>query len=495
VERSADAGGRRRRHRRLPRVVAGALNATSEPGDGTGASSSRSTPADPSGGPARAVKPLRVAIVAANTFEFDSRLTRTAHALADDGHRVTLVAFAAPGLPEHERLAERLDVRRVAVDRTVVSAVRPLPIPIRRALGRLLGIPAGAVSLPPSAPRGGDRLRAPVRRLVEIVAHVRRAGPWRSAVLRAVPDADVYHCKALIALPVIRGAARSHGARYVYDLADLHTEAARLARMPSFVRRLVREREGRWVREAAGLTAVSEGVAAEAAKRFHVERPVVALNCPPAWRPQERGAPASTRITDATGIAPGRPVILYQGGFSVDRGIEELAAAIDRPELRAIDAAAVFLGYGRLRDWLRAEAERRPDRIYVLDAVPPSDLLEWTASADLGFVGQPPRTLNQRLNLANKLFESIMAGVPVLVADGTEHCRVVASRSLGACCDVSDPGSIARAAAALLSAPADERAVLREHCRQVALDEFTWERQRDGLVALYRRLAALRQQG
>jgi glycosyltransferase involved in cell wall biosynthesis len=432
--------------------------------------------------------------VAANTFEHDSRLLRTGRALAADGHRVTLLAFAAPGLPAHEALGERLDLRRLDVDRRISMAFRSLPSWAGRGIARLLALPAGASSLPPSMPRGADRLRAPLRRLAEIAAHQRRIGPWRDAVLAAVPDADVYHCKALIALPVVAGAASRAGAAFAYDLADLHSEAARLARMPGPVRALVRRREGHWVRRAALLTAVSEGVAQEAARRFAVPPPVVVLNCPPAWRPDQPEPTASALLREATGIAPDRPVVLYQGGFSVDRGIEELVAALDEEPLRALDAAVVLLGYGRLRDDLGVAAQRRPGRLFVLDAVPPSELLAWTAGADVGYVGQPGRTLNQRLNLANKLFETIMAGVPAVVAAGTEHCRVVTAEGLGACTPI-EPAGIARAVATLLARPPEAREALRRHCREVALERYSWERQQQGLLAAYRALAERRARG
>ena len=58
---------------------------------------------------------------------------------------------------------------------------------------------------------------------------------------------------------MIRAAARRTGGRFVYDIADIHTEAARLARMPGWFRALVRGRERGWMRAAAGLTAVSPG--------------------------------------------------------------------------------------------------------------------------------------------------------------------------------------------------------------------------------------------
>ena len=82
------------------------------------------------------------------------------------------------------------------------------PASLRHGLARLLGIDPAATQLPTARAVGADRLRAPLRRIAEVVAHARRVGPWRDAVLAAEPAADVYACKALIALPVVRGAAR-----------------------------------------------------------------------------------------------------------------------------------------------------------------------------------------------------------------------------------------------------------------------------------------------
>jgi glycosyltransferase involved in cell wall biosynthesis len=433
---------------------------------------------------------VKIAFVAANTFQYDARQMRAASAVAGDGHTVTLVGLAGPGLPERERLENGIELRRVAVDGTIASAFRPLPVAGRRALARLLGFDPAATQLPPSRATGLDRLRAPIRRLAEIVAHARRVGPWSRAVVAAVPDADVYACKALIALPVIRAAARRAGGRFVYDIADIHTEAARLARMPAWFRALIRARERGWMREAAGLTAVSPGVADEVVRLFGVERPVVVLNCPPAWRPGVELPERTGRLRTATGIAPDRPIVLYQGGFSVDRGIEELVAALDEAPLAGRDLAVVFIGYGRLEGWLKDQAARRPDRIVVVDAIPPDQLQDHTVDADVGFVGQPGRTLNQRLNLANKLFEYLQTAVPVVVADGTAHCALVREHEVGACVDVDRPGDIAAAIAALLDAPAEARERLRRHCRMVALAEYTWEIQGRNVVELYRRLAS-----
>ncbi len=456
-------------------------------------------------GPAPLPGRLRVAIVAANTFEYESRLLKTATTLAEDGHAVTVVAFAGPGLPTTASLGERAELRRVSLDRRIASGLRPIPSPLRSLVLRTTGLTADAEALPAAPARGLDRLRAPLRRGLEILATVRRGRGWSTAVAEAAPGAEVVHAKALIALPVARDAARltagSRG-RFVYDVADLHTESARLVKLPEVLRALVRRREGSLVRRAAGVLAVTPSMARMIARRFGVAEPVVLLNCPPAWHPETPGLVASERLRQAVdgGLRPvpdevrtanpgRRPIVLYQGAFRVDQGIEELVAASDDPVFLATGAAIAFLGFGHLAEWLTGQAARRPDRIVILPAVPEAELLDWTAGADVAFVGAPPRTQNQRLTLPNKLFQSLMAGVPVVVGEGTEHCRLTIAEGVGRCCDVDSAHSIATAIAELLQPPAAEREALKAHCRTVALERYTWETARGGLVDLYRRLA------
>lgn len=445
------------------------------------------TPIDRTGHPARS---LHIGIVAANPFLFDSRFLHTALTLAEDGHRVTILGWAGPGLPSEETLAPGVRLVRLDVPRPISDALRPLPRAVRVGICRVVGLDPTASVLPPDRPRGLDRLRHPIRRVLEIRANTRRVGPWTDLVVRAAPDAEVFHCQSLVALPVARAAARRVGGRFVYDVADYHSEAERLARMPWVVRELVRRQERDWVRDASGFLAVSDPVAKLVAQRWKFDRPAVLLNCPPAWRPDEPGPPVSGLVREATGIAPERPIVLFQGGFSIDRGLEELVAAIREPALRDLGAVAVFMGYGRLQEYLDAAASAQPDLIKVLPAVPVDELLPWTASADVSFVGQPPRTLNHAMNLPNKLFESLMAGVPVVVSKGNEQCRLVTAEAVGSCADIDDPAAIAAALAAILAGTAEERGTLRAHCRMVALTTYTWDQNAGGLVDLYRRMAA-----
>jgi glycosyltransferase involved in cell wall biosynthesis len=433
---------------------------------------------------------LRVAFVTANTFEFDSRTLRAAEALAADGHDVVVLAQAADHLPDEDRTAAGVRVLRLRLDRRIIEGLRPLPLPARRAVEGMLGLRRDAVLSPPRGRGILERIRAPIRRAVEILAYRRRIRPWTDAVLAASPSAHVYSAKALVALPVAAAAARQVGARYVYDIADLHVESGRLAGLPGPLKAVLARREQALLRGAAALIAVTPAMATEIVRRHAVPRPTVVLNVRPRWRPDEPSPPPSDRLARAAGIPADRPIVLYQGAFRADQGIEELLAALDDETLSTVELSAVFLGFGPLEERLRSAASERPGRVAVLPAVPSAELLEWTCGAALAFVGAPPKTHNQRLTTPNKLFESLMAGVPVLVAAGTATCDLVRAADVGVCVDPWTPPAIAGAIAGQLARPGPERAARRVEVRRIALERYNWETEREGLLALYRQLAA-----
>jgi glycosyltransferase involved in cell wall biosynthesis len=401
---------------------------------------------------------------------------------------VRVIALAGAGLAQDEDIGGGVRVTRLTLDRRIISALRPLPMALRGVVARVLGMDPDAVVLPEVRVRGLDRLRYPFRRLLEVAAQVRRVGPWTEAIVRAAPGSDVFHTQALMALPVVEKAARRTGGRFVYDFADYQSEAGRIARMPGFVRALVRRRERRWAEGAAGMLAVSEPMANLVAQRFQTTKPAIVLNCPPAWRADEPGPPASTRLRDALGLPTDRPIVLYHGQFKPDRGLDELVAASDQPQLRQLDPAIVLLGFGRMQPRLEDVARQRPNRVFILPPVPVDELLDWVAGADACYLGCPPVTLNLRLTLPNKVFEAMMAGVPSVAAAGTEQARLVERARIGLTVNVENAGELATALVKLLAAPGDVRHERRRHCRSLALASYSWELRSRPLVDLYRGL-------
>ena len=130
--------------------------------------------------------------------------------------------------------------------------------------------------------------------------------------------------------------------------------------MPGPLKAYLNGRERTWMADAAALTTVTEPMADEIVRRFGVARPTVVMNCRPRWRPGE-ASPSSARLRGAVltaGGSPTAPILLYQGAFREDQGIEELLPALAGEDLRDVPLVTVFMGFA-------AGADRRRNRCQV----------------------------------------------------------------------------------------------------------------------------------
>jgi glycosyltransferase involved in cell wall biosynthesis len=101
-----------------------------------------------------------------------------------------------------------------------------------------------------------------------------------------------------------------------------------------------------------------------------------------------------------------------------------------------------------------------------------------------------PGEANHRLALPHKLFDCMLAGLPVVVPTFAEEvAAVVREAGCGEVVDSADPADVA-AAIGRLADPA-RRAALGAAGRRAALGRFGGAAEAERLVALYRRLAPL----
>jgi len=456
----------------------------------------------------------RLCLILPSTGEFDSRAYRIATSAIARGHEVTILGRSGPGLPDDELHAAGYRIIRVPV-----SAMAGMPFPRLmagfRAIGaRVYGRRATATqststqTTPPSAPKPTGappvtRKRPPflVRARRAVVAAPRRTGlglihyfaipltirSQRIALERIAPAADVYHGMAYSGVPTAIALARRHGGVAVYDARDIYVDAASLARRRGLIRWLVDRNERAAVRAVRRVITVNKPYAEVMARRCATDEPLVILNCaprhtPPAERPR--------RFHEALGLAPDQRVILYHGKFSPHRGIEQLIAAMEHIGENAV---LVLLGFGELEDHLASLAAQPTvaGRVRILPAVPPSDLLDWVASADIVAMPIQPSTLNHRLTTPNKLFEAIAVGAPVVASDLPGMAPIVREIDAGVLVDPTDAQAIAEACRTILAASREVNTERRARILRAAAETYNWERQADELFAEYARLTGL----
>ena len=440
-----------------------------------------------------AIVSQRLVIVLPTTGEFDSRTYRIARSCVARGHDVTILARSAPGLPDEER-----DPAGYQIVRTRVEAIDGLPFPAlwRRLLRRPAGGDGTAASEADTEPGLGvvgrstrssgrnlrSRIRAAGRAVVRLTAIVLTIRAQVRASRGLDPGADLYHGMAYMGIPVAISLAARRKVPVVYDARDIYVDAGNIARLPRPIRRFVGRLERGWARRADRVITVNRPYAEVMASRWDLPLPLIVLNCSFRYEPSD---PRSCRIHEQLGLDRKAAVVLYQGGFSRDRGIEQLIEAI-----RLVpDAVLVLMGYGRLRAELEAVAAdpALEGRVRILPAVPPAELLDWISAADIVAMPIQPTTLNHRLTTPNKLFEAMAAGVPVVASDLPGMASIVRDTGAGLLVDPTDPTAIAAAITSLVTDPA-RRAELAGKALAAAHATYNWETQADELLAEYGRL-------
>jgi glycosyltransferase involved in cell wall biosynthesis len=467
-----------------------------------------------------AVVPQHLVLVLPSTGEFDSRTYRIATTCVARGHTVTVLARHKAGLPwrvEHPAGFTLIRVLATAEDgmpvRPIVRAgrvvVRRLESLVTRRPYQPPGTPRdGAAGAPPAPGSRASGAPAATKGVADSPAETARRVPayvraWmglyrrlaiplqirshRRNAARAAPRGDLIHGMAFMGIPVALTVAKRDGSPVVYDARDIHLEARNLARMGRPARWLLGRTERGWAQAATRVISVNDAYADVLAARWPIERPLVVMNCSYRYTPP---TPRERRFHDALGLPGHHKVVLYHGGLFPWRGIEQLVEAIrDVP-----DATLVLMGYGVLEPTLRAwEADPSlGGKVRVMDAVPPAELHDWVAAADV--VGMPIQgdTLNHRLTTPNKLFEAMAAGVPAVVSDLPGMSAIVKDAGSGILVDPTDVPAIAAAIRSITVLSDEDWQAWRERCLAAAHDRYNWETQVQKLLDLYTTLTGKR---
>ena len=479
---------------------------------------------------------MKVCMFVKNSFEYDARVTKEARSLVEGGHEVTVVAIHVPGVTaERETTADGIRVVRVNRlsfgMRAVQQAHARFVVDTEERHARLTGeeVDEGRIRrysslLPASTATPGETRAAAVARpapvspgirgtvhrtrlgaawadfstaarlaLSQMVRYGFRAakfvvqGPLKALRARALDrrfreaglatGAQVWHCHDLNTLAIgVRCKQARPGTRLVYDSHELATERSRMGRWGKW-------RAGRQERRGLGHTDeriwTTRTRAEYIVRRYGIPFPTLIHNVPERMEVQQ-----GWDLRERLGIPADRRILLYQGSIQEFRGIEESIEAVTLLDRCVL----VVIGYGYHRPALEDMVHRRglDDRVRFFGPIPNDELLYYTASADVGLCVIRGQSLSYRWSMPNKLFEYMMAGIPIVASDFEEMGRVVREEGVGTVCDPDDPQSIAAAVRAIVDDPAAE-ARFRAATR-VAIAKYNWDEEEKKLLALYRRL-------
>ncbi len=235
------------------------------------------------------------------------------------------------------------------------------------------------------------------------------------------------------------------------------------------------------IQRCAAVIVVSPPIVREVQKRYNVLNVALVRNTPP-----YRRVAKSNRLRMHFGLDAATRIVLYQGNIQPDRCLDKLVRAT---KLLSPNIVVVLMGkhVGTTSAELVALAQEEgcSAQLKILPPVPQNELLEWTASADIGVImSSPSYSMNTHVFLPNKLFEYMMAGLPVLSSRLPAVEEILYGHDVGCIFASLEPITIAATIEAML---ADTRrlARMRENALRASEQEFCWRREKFSLLRLY----------
>lgn len=306
----------------------------------------------------------------------------------------------------------------------------------------------------------------------------------RSILLLLHTPADIYHACEVTALPACYIAARLRRKPLIFEAYELplgDRPIATMGRSRRILHQLLKVLLAHMVPRCAGVISVSPPIVEQIKRRYAVTNVALVRNILP-----YRQVAKSDRLRQQLDLDQDVRIALYQGYLQPDRSLDILvrAGAFLAPRIVVV---LMGKGVGTTQAALQAliADEGIADRVKILPPVPYEQLLEWTSSADVGLIiNAPDYAPNIQMLLPNKLFEYLMAGVPVLTSQLEAIVEIVTTHRVGQVVPSLEPADVAAAINALL-AHTDELERMRQNALQAAREEFYWEKESAELISFY----------
>lgn len=466
----------------------------------------------PAAGPDGANRPKTAILVSYSAIPDDPRVRRMGDFLSRNGWDV--VGFGLPGArspspswPVFERVTEEAPVGTAPdelgpwpsnplLSVALAAAIWPLGLagaavaglaglaarPFRPELSRSLR--AGALRW--ADPRKGGRKVARIlgglffARTPQAASALMRRSPALVAIQEEVARngrPGVWVANDWLALPIAAEGVRRHGGVLVYDSHEFATEeyAERLD-WRLFQRPIVRTIEARFIRQAAVVTAVSQGIADELGRIYRLKVPVFASrNMPPYEACDFR--PVGERIK-----------VLYHGVVAPGRGLHETLESV--PLWRS-DRVLTIRGPASPPDYMeglirKAEELGVSDRVTFEAPIPTSQLARAAAEHDIGFFALPGHSKHNEYALPNKVFEYMMGGLALILSDLTEMRRIIETYRTGVLLEALTPQAIA----ATVNGITREEINAYKRAALEAAKELHWDRDAERTMDAYARALA-----
>lgn len=378
-----------------------------------------------------------------NNFMNDARVLREATALADLDYTVTVIAkkeLAELQLPSSEQVKERVFVNR------------PLKLELPQKIT--------------------DKIKSSI-----LTKHIpNMLLMFKMILLGRKYDTDIYHAHDLNTLiqGIVCAKMRLNRKKLIYDSHEVQTSRThysfdKIYKIEKFLLNFTDE------------VIVENKTRADYHHDLYKELPVAVHNYSELYDIDEV---KTFPLRKEYNIPDNKRVVLYQGGMQDGRGLFKLLEAF----VNIDDAVLFMIGDGKERQNLISYHKELglQNKVVFIERVPYKDLRSYTKAADIGIQFLENTNFNHYSASSNKLFEYIMAHVPVIGSRLPEIEQVIENEKIGL---TVEEGNTEELTAALNKLINDDKLRLKfKKNTEAAKYKYNWENEKDVLKSLYAKL-------
>ncbi len=247
-------------------------------------------------------------------------------------------------------------------------------------------------------------------------------------------DADIYFAEDLYTLPFVTSIAKIKKAKVYYNSREIYAHLGGLRNRP-ILQKVVKSIENFFITKVDIVLTTGPLDSEYIEKLYNISDTVVVRNIP-----LYQKADSKIDLRKKYNIDPDKLILIYQGVILPGRGLKQIFNAIARLPKTVL----IILGDGEKKNNFieLARTLNISDRIIFAGTVDQKELINYTACGDVGLSLIENISISYYHALPNKLFEYIMAGLPVLCSDLPQMKAIIEKHNVGQSVNIENEENI-----------------------------------------------------
>lgn len=277
--------------------------------------------------------------------------------------------------------------------------------------------------------------------------------------------ANIYFAEDIYTLPLVVFFAKIRKAKVFYNSREIYAFIGGLRNRP-ILQKIITLIEKYFIKKVDMVLTTGE-MDTEFLKNFYSIKNVITVRNIPLYQEPEFKYDFRAKYN----IAPEKKLLLYQGIMIDGRGIPIIIKLLQKIQ----NAVFILLGEGSEKEKFNELAKKLKvnDKVFFAGSYPQNELINYTASADIGLALIENISISYYHALPNKLFEYIMANVPVVSCNLPQMKNIVEKYNVGKVVDLSNEDELIDAIQEMIN----NEKLFNEYkinCR-IAAKELNWQ--------------------